>query len=373
MKGRILISTLSTRPCLQHRVLSGTLLLLLTQGVFHAPVAQGAPALPPGEYRFQAEALRLRHLHVRLPAGELLDYTGKEDVDEGTWQVRFRASSEDPHLWQLQLEQTSDAVRREVIYWVHVPTPGDLGPMEPIFASETATHAQNGHALMRAQAMDWSLRFGDTVTTVATERATAWVLNHLDAVYDADILAACADYYFHDPGDEHDTSGYSKSVACTNRMLVLDPQAIDLYTTNAWLLWSNWVTWKQDPQSVADGPAKLKQAIRLIRQGRAANPDSAAYHYDAANTMAPLARHHLPELMDWVIQYYHHAEALAKDKTLRTQICKVLGHRYRIQGKTAEAMRWYRITLELDPENEVAQRYLEQLEAQAEEGNDHAL
>lgn len=349
------------------------LLALLTLGAFNTAAALGSQPLPTGEYRFQAEALRLRQVHLRLPSGELLDYTGEGDVDETEWKVRFTASSEDPKLWQVQMEQISDAVRREVVYWVHVPTPGDLGPMEPVFASETAYDAQNGHVLMRAQAMDWSLRYRDTVYTVTIERAAAWVLNHLDAVYDADILNACTDYYFHSPGDEHDTSGYSRSVACTNRMIVLDPQAIDLYTTNAWLLWSNWVTWKQDPQQVTEGPAKLKQAIRLIRQGRAANPDSAAYHYDAANTMTPLALHHLPDLMDWVIQYYHHAEALAKDKALRTQICKVLGHRYRIQGKTTEAMRWYRITLELDPENEVAQRYLKQLESQAEEGNDHAF
>jgi tetratricopeptide (TPR) repeat protein len=330
-----------------------------------------AASLPPDEYVFQAEGLRLRQVHLRLPAGELIDYTGKNDQDEAPWRSRFTASPDDPNLWQVRLVQETDAVRREVDYWVFVPTPDDPGPMEPVFASEAAFVPGSGICLYRAQSMDWQLRYRETVYTVATERVTAWVLGHLQDVYDADILAACADFFFHDPGDADDTSGYSKSVACSLRSIELDPQAIDLYTTSAWLLWSNWVTWKQDPQRVSDGPAKLELAIQLIKQGRAANPDSALYHYDAANTMAPLARHHLPDLMDWVIHYYHHAEALATDKALRVQICKVLGHRYRIQGKIEEAIRWYRVTLELDPDNKVARRYLERL--QKERNRDHSM
>jgi tetratricopeptide (TPR) repeat protein len=315
-------------------------------------------------YVFQAETLRLRRVQLRLPAGELLDYTGKDDPDESAWQVRFTACAEDPHLWQLRLEQTTDAVRREVLYWVHLSDAeaDSGGPTEPVFASETAFDAESGHCLFRAQSMDWQLHHHDAVHTIDMARTAGWVLHHLDAVYDPSILGTCADHFFHNPEKDGETTGYSNTVACTDRSIELDPRAIDLYTTNAWLLWSDWVSWKLDPQRVSNGRDKLDRAVRLIKKGRAANPASAAYHFDAANTMAPLALHHRPDLMDWVIHYYHHAEALATDRAQRAQICKVLGHRYRIQGKIEEAIRWYRITLELDPENEVAERYLKQLQ-----------
>jgi len=353
-----------SRSHFQRTVLFGFLALQLV-----SPGAYGADPLPTDVYVFQAETLRLRQLRLRLPAGELLDFTGKDDPEESTWQVRFTACAEDPHLWQLRLEQDTDAVRREVIYWVHVPDANTAGDMEPVFATEAAFDADSGVCLFRAQSMDWDLRDRDRIHTVVTARAASWVLHHLHAVYDSEILSACADYYFHGPADDGDTSGYSRSVACTQRLIELYPQTIDLYTTNAWLLWSDWVTWKMDSESVSDGQDKLDRAIRLIKQGRAANPTSAAYHLDAANTMAPLALHHRPDLMDWVIHYYHHAEALATDPAQRAQICRILGHRYRIQGKIEEARRWYRITLELDPENEVARRYLLQLQEELKPEN----
>ena len=99
----------------------------------------------------------------------------------------------------------------------------------------------------------------------------------------------------------------------------------------------------------------------MIKKGRAANPDSAAYHFDAALTLEPLAHHHRPELMPFVIRYYLYAEDLATETALRIRIRLNLGHRFRQQGKTEEAIRWYRAVLEIDPENRVAHRYLDKI------------
>lgn len=322
-------------------------------------------ALPPGEYIFQADALRLSKVHLRLPAGELLDYTGKNDPEEGKWEVRFAATPKDSTIWHLQLQQRSDAVRRQVDYWVFVPaaTDNDMGPMEPMFASEAAYDIDNEVCLFRRQSIKWTLRFGEAVNPTVYERVAPWVLKHLDLVYDFEVLEICSDHFFHYPGEGPNGMGYDNSVLCNDRMIALYPQAEDLYTINAWLLWSDWVTWNLDPNRIPGAKDNIPRAVRQIQRGRAANPDSAAYHYDAANTMAPLAQNYKPGLMDFVIRYYKYANALATEeqKELHALIRKALGNRYRILGKKEEAIRWYRATLELDPENEVALRYLKRL------------
>ena len=83
------------------------------------------------------------------------------------------------------------------------------------------------------------------------------------------------------------------------------------------------------PDRISDGEGKTEEAVRLIKKGRAANPDSAAYHFVAAHTLEPLARHHRPELMPFVIQYYLYAEALATECALRVHVPLTMGHRFR--------------------------------------------
>ncbi|MFC1766284.1 tetratricopeptide repeat protein, partial [Planctomycetota bacterium] len=339
--------------------------------VFSEAETLPAGPLPSRQYIMQAKSLRLQRVHLRLPAGVLLDCTGKNDPEESDWQVRFAASPKDPTLWRLQMKQTSSAVRRQADYWIFVPAAAgdDMGPMEPVFATETAYDVDSGTCIFRRQSIDWSIRFGETVNTVVMPRTAPWVLQHLEAVFDMDILALCNDYFWHNPRTERKSSGFSDCIACNDRALALDPQAIELYTMNAWLLWSDWVSWTVDPNKVWEGKDNVDKAVRLIQKGRAANPSSAAFHLDAANTLFPLAQHHRSELMDFVIRYYHHAEKLATEKAMRLRICNCLGHRYRAKDNKEEAIRWYRAALELDPEDKVAIRHLKKLDHSSPEEN----
>ena len=174
-----------------------------------------------------------------------------------------------------------------------------------------------------------------------------------------DILEFCADYFWHYPS----SPGFDSVIACNNRSVELNPQLIELYTANAWLLWSDWVSWKLDPESMPDKQDNVDEALRMLRQGHDANPSSAAYHLDAAQTIVPLAYHHRPDLFDVVTRYYLYAEELASDENMRIRIRKQLGHSYRKQELNREAIRWYRAVLELEPDNKVALRYLKMLGA----------
>lgn len=329
-------------------------------------------SLPPGEFVIDTNALRLSHVHLRLPEGEVLDYTGKGDPEDKGWQVRFTASNQDPTLWHLILEQQTDVVTRQVEYWLYAPAAkeNDMGPMELIFASETAMDTDNDLCLYRSQSLECTLRFGETLNPITLERSAPWIRRNLNRIYDLDILTVFSDYFFHNIADEEEALGYAYSIACNQRCLELDPQAEDLYTLNAWLLWSDWVAWQKDPNNLPNREGHITQALELIKKGRAANPASAAYHLDAAQTVFLIANTYRPDLMDFVIRYYHHAEVLATDRDMRIRIYKSLGHRYRHKGDIETAKHWYREALKLDPEDKVARRHLELLMEPEQEEKD---
>ena len=304
----------------------------------------------------------MRRVLLQMPEMKLVDYTGKEEADSPDWQVSIRQEPGDTGLWRLSLEQTTDWVRRRVDYVLFLEREDSTkGTIIPVIATETALDVNSNVLLYRSQTIEWtaedSLR--EKTRGIDMERTAIWILDHLQQVYRKEILDVCTDYFGHysDPrGSQH---GFASSVACIKRRIEIDPQDIEAYTLSAWLLWSDWVTWKLYPNRIPDGRGKAEEAIRLIKLGRAANPANAAYHFDAAQTLEPLARHHRPELMPFVIQYYLYAEALATGTALRVRVRLNLGHRFRQQGQTEEAIRWYQAVLEIDPENRVAHRYLD--------------
>lgn len=319
--------------------------------------------LPAGDYVFHAQTLRLPEMHIHLPTCDLLDYTGKNNSGDAGWQAHLVNSPTKPTVWVVVMEQSSATVRREIQYWIMCrPAIGNQGDrVVPVFANEAAFDQDTGICLFRSQSMDWSIRAGEAVHGIAFTHAAYWVRDHLDQVFDVNIVMTCADYFFHHPGNDVDHIGYSHTIACMDRAIVLHPHATELYTDTAWLLWSDWVTWTQDPNRIPVAQDHVQKALRLIEQGRAANPNNGTYLFDAANTLMPLAKFHRPDLMDLVIGYYCDAEALTTDKTQRVRIRTILGHRYRLQGKTKEALHWYHAALELDPSNKIALRYVDKL------------
>jgi len=315
------------------------------------------PALDvSGRFELCADALRMRRVQLQMPDLILLDYTGKGEPDEGGWQVTLHGPL-DTGLWQLRVEQTTDVLRRQVDYLIYMQsdTPS-TAHLEPVMATETAFDIDTDALLYRAQTVDWAIGDLDRATEHAVDlaRAAPWIRNHLEQAFSTDILDLCAEYFWHNSP----SSNFSEVIACTNRRIELEPQVVEPYTTNAWLMWSEWVSWKLDPRKMPEGQGQADEAIRLIRKGRAANPHSAEYHLDAAETIAPLAQHHRPELTDFVIRYYLYAEELATDRDMQIRIRKSLGHRFREQDKIPEAIQWYRAVLALDHDNKVALRYL---------------
>lgn len=310
-----------------------------------------------GRFELCAETLRMRGVQLQMPELILLDYTGKGEADEGRWQLSLHSPLDSPGLWQLRLEQRSHAVHRQIEYLVCAPSDAsDPAQLEPVMATETAWDVDTDALLYRSQTVDWTIKDLDrgNEQAVGWARTASWILGHLEQVYSTEILDQCAEYYWHNAP----SSNFNEVIACTNRRIELDPQVIEPYTTNAWLMWSEWVVWKLDPHKMPEAQGRVDEAVRLIKKGRAANPDSAAYHLDAAETMAPLARHHRPDLMDFVIRYYLYAEELATDRDMQIRIRKGLGHRYREQDKIPEAVEWYQAVLALDHQNKVALRYL---------------
>ena len=308
----------------------------------------------------------MQRVRLQMPEMKLVDYTGKEEPDSPDWQVSMRQEPADAGLWRLRLEQTTDVVRRRVDYVISLEQ-NDVteGAFIPVIATESAMDVKSKTLLYRSQTIEWTAEDARREETrgIDLERTSMWVLDHLQQVYSREILDVCTDYFGHHPDPSGSPHGFASSVACIKRRIEIDPQDIEAYTLSAWLLWSDWVTWKLHPKRIPDGQGKVEEAVRLIKIGRAANPANAAYHLDAAQTLEPLARHHRPELMAFVIRYYLYAEDLATETALQIRVRLSLGHRYRQQGKTDDAIRWYQKVLEIDPENRVAQRYLDKLGA----------
>jgi tetratricopeptide (TPR) repeat protein len=317
-----------------------------------------APALDvSGRFELHADMLRMRRVQVDMPELILLDHTGKGEPDEQEWQLSVQRPLDSPGLWQLRLEQTTDVLRRQIDYLISIPSDAlNAAQLEPVMATEAAWDLDTDALLYRSQTVDWSTKDLDRGSEQSADwaRSASWIQGHLEQVYSTEILDQCADYLWHNAP----SSNFSEVIACTNRRIGLDPQVIEPYTTNAWLLWSEWVAWKLDPKKMPGAEGHADEAIRLIKKGRAANPHSAEYHLDAAETMAPLAQHHRPDLMDFVIRYYLYAEALATDSAMQIRIRKGLGHRFRELDKIPEAVDWYQAVLALDPQNKVALRYL---------------
>ncbi len=310
-----------------------------------------------GRFEICADTLRMRSVQVQMPELMLLDHTG-QDEPGGKWRVTMQGRLDCPDLWQLRLEQSTDAVRRRIDYLIYIPSDAAGTPhLEPVMATETAFDLDAHSLLYRSQSVDWSIKdlVRGSEQAVDLARAVPWIRDHLQRVFSPEILDLCAEYFWHNSP----SSSFSEVIACTNRRIELAPQVVEPYTTNAWLMWSEWVSWTLDPKKMPKGKGQVDEAIRLIRKGRAANPHSAEYHLDAAETIAPLAHHHRPELMDFVIRYYLYAEELATDRDMQIRIRKGLGHRFREQDKIPEAIQWYRAVLALDPDNRVALRYLE--------------
>ena len=105
-------------------------------------------------------------------------------------------------------------------------------------------------------------------------------------------------------------------------------------------------------------------AIKFLIQGRKACIDDAAYHHEAAMTVWGLARFHNRDYFNFILDSLHLAEKAVKpdNQWLHIRIRLTLGHTYRQLDDLDNALKAYRTVLELDPDQEVAKRIIDELE-----------
>jgi tetratricopeptide (TPR) repeat protein len=147
----------------------------------------------------------------------------------------------------------------------------------------------------------------------------------------ADSFILESDYWWH-KGD------YDQSIRCQQTALFFDPTSVDAFTNVAWLQWSM---------------GRHEEAIATYRQAIAANPQS----WEAADALGQYyLRHGEKELG---VRYLHQAATLGSPPIPR----RVLGHALQAQGRTQEALQVWKDILQMDPNDPIAKRQIERLQA----------
>lgn len=189
------------------------------------------------------------------------------------------------------------------------------------------------------------------------------VLRDLNRQYDTDLLRECMGFYLDNQQFDNPEGSYNKAIRLGYQIVNIDRQDIDTYTTMAWLLWSKWVCWTKKPNRMPDGEGKADEAIELLNWGKQWNPKSARFYIESADTIWPLAKHYRTDLYGFLIENYRKAENLTgANDLLKVRVRLNLGHIYRQIGIKESAIYWYKKAMEIAPNNEIADRYLAQLE-----------
>ncbi|MEO5667689.1 MAG: tetratricopeptide repeat protein [Bdellovibrionota bacterium] len=191
----------------------------------------------------------------------------------------------------------------------------------------------------------------------------AQVLRNVERVRDKGVLLGCMDFYFSNQDLDPQPGSFNAVVRLGYRVLELDPSEVETYGNVSWLLWSKWVSWKEDPARMPDGQNKLAEAVALLDRGETFNSQSVEYFIEAANTLWPVAEYHDASLYARVIRWYRSAnEGLATSDPRKIRTLLNLGHIHRKLGLKPDARRYYEAVLEIDPDNAVALRSLKSLD-----------
>ncbi len=234
--------------------------------------------------------------------------------------------------------------------------------MRPVFAIVSIL-------LLVFAAFSSSFAFGKGEGTSDSDRVvyefSESVLQDINRQYDTDLLRECMGFYLDNQQFDSPQGSYNKAIRLGYQIVNVDHRDIDTYTTMAWLLWSKWVCWNKNPGQMPDGDGKADEAVELLNWGKQWNSKSARFYKESADIIWPLAKHYRTDLYDFVIENYREADLLTEaNDPLRVRIRLNLGHIYRQTGQKRPAMFWYRRALEIAPGNEVAGRYLAQLESE---------
>lgn len=190
-------------------------------------------------------------------------------------------------------------------------------------------------------------------------KACGVVLNNLPLFRDQQKLVKCMDFYFFYQDFDPEPGSFNAPIKIGYRVISLNPHFVDIYRAVAWMLWSKWETWTENPEAMPDGESKLNEAVNLLSQGLRYNTDSVVYLVEAAYVLWPVAQRHKPELYDLVLNWFVRADVLMSAPIRdRIRVRLNIAHIYRNTLRTEAAIAGYLAVLELDPSQQTAQRFL---------------
>jgi hypothetical protein len=190
----------------------------------------------------------------------------------------------------------------------------------------------------------------------------AQVMQNLARVRDTNLILDCSDFYWHNGQLDSPPASYSNIIKLLYRYVELEPYTIEEYTTISWLLYSQWVHWKKNPEQCSYGKDKDKESVAVLMNGRRYHKTDADYHLAAGNQVYPLANFYQPQYFGFVIESFELADRYAKVKETKVRARLNLGHTWRHLADKEKARFWYMAVLEIDPENKIAKRSLESLD-----------
>jgi len=189
-------------------------------------------------------------------------------------------------------------------------------------------------------------------------RVASWVCEHVDSLDDSAFLMQVSDYFWHHQDQDSPPGSYNRVIRINLRILELEPDAAGLCGTTAWLLWSKWVSWKLQPESMPDGATALDRALALLARGVQAHPQDPRFLLEAGTVLMPLVRRHRPDLAPLMENYLRQAAEAARSGRIAVRAWRTYAGILLQQRRYSEAARWYRRVLEIDPGNEIARRQL---------------
>ena len=210
---------------------------------------------------------------------------------------------------------------------------------------------------------DIGLRFGSgPMRYPDKDRATLWIYRNAAHIDDTALLVAAAENVWHNPDLDDPPGSFNRIIDLNKRLLDIDPHAVDTYGTTAWLLWSKWVTWTQDPASMPDGATKVDEALALLARGDKANPGNAHYLFEAGSVLIPLVQYHRQDLRPVLEDYLRRAaKGATSPPSFVVKARRTYASHLFMVGEVAKARYWYRRVLDVDPDNEVATRRLRRI------------
>ncbi len=197
-------------------------------------------------------------------------------------------------------------------------------------------------------------------TELSPREALELAIDDLNRLADARTIDQLVDFLWHHQRLDDPPGSYNHVIALQKRAIEIDPGYRQQYFDTAWLLYSQWVMWNNNPEKTPSMESKINEAIEVLEKGSEEFGKSAEYHYIAALTIDPQGWYNIPGVNEFAENMLMKADQLAgeEEQKLKIRVRLMLGVSFRRREMEEEAEKWFRRILELDPENEAARRYL---------------